>query len=150
MTDKRFARQVAHEMRRQQRRRRMLLWLLLLAAVAAAAMYLRCGTGWGIGGWGFGNGDGEGQGTKQIIDTEPKTCGIRISKDGITVDGKPMTRDEAVAACKKTAGAHVKVIGDTLQGDWEALKLALQQGGATIRSIEQPRSPGSGSGSGSN
>jgi hypothetical protein len=150
MTDKQFARQVAREMHRQRRRRRMLLWLLLLAIVAAAAMYLRCGTGWGIGGWGFGQGDGEGEGSKRIIDTEPKTCSVRISKAGITVDGKKMTREETVAACKKTAGAHVKVIGDTLQGDWEALKVALQEGGVTIRSIEQPRAPGSGSAAGSN
>jgi len=147
MTDKRFARDVAREMHRQHRRRRMLLWLLLLAAVGAAAMYLRCGQGWGIGGLGRGDGEGEGQGTKTVVDTGPKTCAVRIAKDGITVDGKPMSRDEAVAACKKTAGADVVVIGDTLQGDWEALKVALQQGGVTIRSIKQPRAPGAGSGS---
>ena len=127
----------------------MLLWLLLLAVVGAAAMYLRCGQGWGIGGFGTGNGDGEGEGksTQTAVDTGPKTCAVRIAKDGITVDGKPMSRDEAVAACKQTTGAEVVVIGDTLQGDWEALKVALQQGGVTIRSIKQPRAPGAGSGS---
>jgi len=145
MTDKRFARDVAREMHRQQRRRRLTLWTLLLAAVAAAAMYLRCGAGWGIGG--RGDGEGEGQGTKTAVDTGPKSCAVRISKDGITVDSKPMTQDQAVAACKKTSGAEVTVIGDTRQGDWEALKTALQQGGVTIRSIKQPRAPGSGAGS---
>lgn len=148
MTDKRFARDVAREIHHQQRRRRLTLWTLLLVAVTAAALYLRCGRGWGIGGRGDGEGEGTSPGTQPVVDTGPKVCAVRISKDGITVDGKPLSRDEAVVACKRLLGAEVTVIGDTLQGDWEALKTALQQGGVTIRSIKQPRAPGSGSGSG--
>ena len=143
MTDKRFARDVAREMHRQQRRRRMLLWLLLLAAVGAAAMYLRCGQGWGIGGFGTGNGEGEGQGTKSVVDTGPKTCAVRIAKDGITVDGKPMSRDEAVDACKATTGVDVLRTGDSRQGDWEELRAALEAAGVKDIRTREAVGPGS-------
>jgi hypothetical protein len=126
-SDRRFARDVAKQLDRRRTRRRLTLWTLLLALVAAAALYLRCGQGFGLGGLG-GFGEPGGSGSERSL-VAPARCAIRVSANGITVDGKPMQRDEAVAACKATAGADVVVTGDARQGDWDDLRSALDAAG---------------------
>jgi len=119
--NKQFATEVAKQLERRGRRRRLAFLTIVLALVAAAASYLRCGNGWGIGGWSLGA-----QGPERHISSVAKPrCMIRVSARGITVDDKPKTRDEAVAACKETDGAIVTITGDARQGTWDELKAAL-------------------------
>ncbi len=124
-----FAKDVAKHMDRRQQRRRLVRLVVVLAAVIAAALYLRCGRGWGTGGEGPGPG---GSVANAARDAGPKRCAIRVTAQGITVDGKPATSDQAVAACKKTAGATVIVTGDAPEGSWTSLKAALDDAGITI------------------
>jgi len=123
--DRQFTRDVAKQVDRRQVRRRVGLWSMLLAAVAAAAMYLRCGDGLGLGGGGKGAGDGDAPHTA----VAPVRCSIRVARGGITVDGKPKSRDEAVAACKAASGADLVVTGDAREGDWTELYAALVAAG---------------------
>jgi hypothetical protein len=133
--DPTLARDVARQLDRRRMRRRLLLWSALLALVAAAAMYLRCGDGFGLGG--PGKGPGEGGEVRPVAG--PKRCDLRVAKAGITVDGKPMLRDEAVAACKAAGGADVVVTGDAREGDWKDLRGALETAGVTEIAVHDRR-----------
>ena len=131
--DPQLTRDIAKQIDRRRLRRRLLVWTMLLAAAVVAAMYLRCGAGFGLGagpGSGEGAGPGSGPGSAQGL-TGAKRCAIRVAASGITVDGKPMLRDEAAAACAATAGADVVVTGDARQGDWADLRSALVTAGVT-------------------
>lgn len=120
-----LAKDVATELDRRRRGRRLAFLTLCAAAIAAAVLYLRCGHGWGIGGKGATEEARNEPGSGSAEATAPKRCTVRVSSEGITVDGKLMTRDEAVAACKQTEGALVTVTGDARQGDWDELEAAL-------------------------
>lgn len=122
-----LARDVATELERRRRRRKVTFYALLIAAVIAAVTYLRCGSGWGLGGTGKGEGKGPGAGPGSAQTEGPKRCVVRVDSKGITVDGKQMKREEAVAACKRTDGALITVTGDARQGDWDDLKAALDK-----------------------
>ncbi len=107
------------------------MFAVLAAAIAAAILYGTCGHGWG-----FGKGGGGGAGLHPVAaiatDAGPHRCAIRVAAGGITVDGKPRSRDQAVAACKATTGADVVVTGDARQGDWDDLRAALTAAHITI------------------
>lgn len=115
-----FAKSVAKELDRRHRRRRTAIFGSLLLLVALGAMYLRCGPGFGLGGWGPG---GEGSATVKT-ETAPRRCQLRLAATGLTIDGKPGTRDEAVAACK-AVGADLVITGDAREGDVHDLRDAL-------------------------
>ena len=148
------ARQVAREIEHRRARRKILLLLLLAAAIALAIMYGTCGRGWGLGaGKGEGEGEGSGPGSGKalvegpLVDAGPVRCSIFIASEGITVDNKKVTQDEAVAACKAAgAQADVTVAGDVVQKDWDALEQALSAAGVAW-SKQGAMNPGSGSGS---
>ena len=126
-----LAKDVASELESRRRRRRLALLLIWAIAIALAVLYLRCGSGWGLGGKGDGKGEGRGAiGSSQT--PGPKRCVVRVSAEGIIVDGKKATKDEAVAACKATEGALVTVTGDARQGDWDELRTALDAAGVKI------------------
>lgn len=134
--NRKFAKDVATQLERKRRNRRLIFLAVWAALIVAAAVYLRCGRGWGLGG-GKGSGTGTGSGSALGIaavpaDAGPKRCSLRVSSEGILVDGAKMTRDEAVAACNKTDGAMVTVTGDARQGDWDELRAALQAVGVKI------------------
>lgn len=59
-------------------------------------------------------------------------CTVRVARDGIFVDGAARTRDEAVALCRKTAGATVTVEEGTAPETWRELRAALQATGTKI------------------
>ena len=122
--DKRFAKDVAIQIERRRRGRRRVLALFWLVVILGALVYLRCGEGFGLGGSGIGTGKGTGVETK--VPTNPVRCVVRVSAEGITVDGKLMKTHEAVAACRKTDGALVTVTGDARQGDWDELRVAFE------------------------
>jgi hypothetical protein len=122
--DKKFAKTVAKEMDRRRTRRRIFLWLAILGLVIAAALYLRCGSGWGTGGKGEGKG-GPAVGSA-AVDAGPLRCSIRLDAKGISVGGRQMPRASAIALCKRTSGADVLITGDARQGDWDALRAALE------------------------
>ncbi len=128
--DDRFARDVAKQLDRRRMRRKLGWWTAVLALLVAAALYLRFGGGFGLGLGGLGKGSGSagGPGSAHTL-TAPRRCAIRVTASGIIVDGKPMPRDEAVDACKATAGADVVVTGDARQGDGDALLDALKAAG---------------------
>jgi len=150
------ARQVAKELDRRQTRRKIFLFLLLAAAIAAAIIYGTCGKGWGLGkGKGEGEGEGSGPGSGKAlvevppIDAGPVRCAIFIASEGITVDSKKVTPDEAVAACKAAgAQADVMVAGDVVQKDLDTLEQALTSAGVAWAK-QGAMNAGSGSGSGS-
>jgi hypothetical protein len=140
---RRLARDVARRMDRRRLQRKMVLWTGLLAAIVLAVTYLTCGQGWGIGGKGKGEGEGgAGTAVKPAVDAKPRRCSIKLSPEGITVDGKQASREEAVKLCKgkHLQGADVTVTGDTRQGDWDDLRGALDAAGITIFKRE-PKSP---------
>ena len=133
--DKRFAKDVAKHLDRRRMRRKFAFWTSALGLAVLAVMYVTCGRGFGIGGKGEGSGSGRGSGSGSVVaiaDAGPQRCQIRVTADGIAVDGMKMTRDEAVAACKVTTGADVVVTGDARQGDWDALKAALDAAGVAL------------------
>jgi hypothetical protein len=137
-SDRRFARDVAQQLDRKRVRRKLGLWSVLLAIVAAAAMYLRCGAGFGLGGGGKGPGEGGESTQTQRAATGPVRCALRLSGTGITVDGKPMSRDDAAAACKAIGGADLIVTGDAREGDRPALLRALGAAGITDIVVQEP------------
>ena len=126
-----LARDVASELERRRRRRRVLSLLVVAAAIAAALLYLRCGAGWGTGGKAPGKGPGTGV-VGSAATPGPKRCVVRVTVEGISVDGKLMKQPEAVAACKATEGALITVTGDARQGDWDDLRTALEGAGVQI------------------
>lgn len=126
-----LAKDVASELERRRRRRKVIFFVVWAAAIVAAILYLRCGRGWGTGGKGPGKGPGTGA-TGSAQTQGPKRCTVRVSAEGITVDGKKQTRAEAVAACKQTEGALITVTGDARQGDWDELRTALEAAGVEI------------------
>ncbi len=144
VTDRKLAKDVAKELDRRRWRRKILLWGALVGAIALAVMYGTCGAGWGIGN-GKGSGEGSGPGSGATLATVPdgvmRRCKILLASTGISVDGTPATRDEAVARCKSTAGADVIVTGDTRQGEWDALRKALDKAGIEVFKRER-RAPG--------
>jgi hypothetical protein len=119
---------LAKEIDRRRVRRRLVVLTGGLAAAIAALFYARCGTGWGTGGKGAGEG-GSAKGVIVIPYDATARCAIRLAANGLTLDGKPSTRDAAIAACKKTAGADVLITGDARQGDWDDLRGALEAAG---------------------
>ncbi|MDX2090518.1 MAG: hypothetical protein SFX73_21850 [Kofleriaceae bacterium] len=140
-TDKKLASEVAKQLDRRHMRRKILVLGALTGAIVFAVTHLTCGKGFGIGGKGKGDGDGKGKGPGSgtiavTVDAAPARCAVRVHAKGITVDGKDATRDQAVTACKAAPGADVVITGDARQGDWEALKTALEQAGVTIYSRE--------------
>ena len=119
-----FAKDVAKQLDRRRQRRRLAFLAAGAALVVLAIMFLRCGSGWGLGG--KGSGGGGGSAGEPAHDAGPKRCAIRVDAKGISVDGKPETRAEAVSACAKTTGADVVVTGDARQGTWDELRAALE------------------------
>jgi hypothetical protein len=59
-------------------------------------------------------------------------CTLRVTAKGIYVDGYPKSREQAVAACKRTACAVVAIDDDALAGEWEKLQAALLRAGIPI------------------
>lgn len=146
--DRQFAKDVAKQLERRRTRRRLMLWTLFLGALAAAILYMRCGGGWGLGGAGKGAGSGGGSVAPLLtpVDAGPRRCEVRIAASGISVDGKPASVQDAVAACKPTMGAAVLVTGGAKQGDWEDLKAAFDVAGIEVARVE-PKDESSGSAS---
>jgi hypothetical protein len=144
---------MAKHLDRRQMRRKLLLWALLIGAIVLAASYLTCGQGFGLGGKGKGAGKGAGSGPGSVqpllstADAGPFRCEIRVAASGITAGGKPVTVDEAIAACKGATAAEVLVTGGARQGDWEDLKAALDRAGIQILRVE-PKGGSAAAGSG--
>ncbi len=136
--DRQFARDVAREIDRRRMRRRVTLWTALLAVIAVALMYLRFGDGLGIGGGRPGLGGGDDGSARARSLAEPARCVIRIAASGLTVDGRAMSRDDAVAACKTAPGVDVRVAGDVREGDWQALRAALRAAGIQNLTVIDP------------
>jgi hypothetical protein len=120
---------------RKQKKRGLLVWGAIAGLIALAIMYWRCGGGFGIGGGG-GLGGGKGE-VARTIDAGVPRCQLRLAADGITVDGEAMSQADAVSACKKAGGAEVVVTGDARQGDWDALRAALDEAGVR-KSLSEP------------
>lgn len=115
------AKEVAKALESRQRRRKLVMLLALAAIIAAVVLFGTCGGGFGLG---KGSGTGDGSGSAQaVVDAPAPRCKLVVSKDGITVDDKKSTRDDAIKACK--AGADVIVTGDAREGDWKELEAAL-------------------------
>jgi hypothetical protein len=124
-SSKQFAKDVAKELAKRQRRRKWMTLGVVAGLIVLAVVYLRCGRGWGVGGDGSGSGSGSGMGVVSSFDAGVRRCVIRVSSAGIAVDGKPMKKDEAVAACRDKGAADVVVTGDAREGDWAELRTAL-------------------------
>jgi hypothetical protein len=152
--DRRLAKDVARHLDRRRMRRKVFLWLVIIGAIVLAVMYLTCGRGWGLGGKGKGDGAGSGPGSVKgllsTVDAARGPCQVRIAASGISIEGKTVTAEEAVAACK-AEGAKVQVTGGARRSDRAALKAAFKR--AEILATWDPPdddegSAGSGAGSG--
>jgi hypothetical protein len=127
-----FAKDVARELDKRQRRRKFVLLLVWGALIVAAVLYLRCGRGWGLGGRGDGS---EGAGSTSGSSANPPTatadqrCQVRVSSDRVTLDGKPATSEQIIAACKTV---DVIVTGDAREGAWKQLCGALDAAHVSI------------------
>lgn len=128
--ESKLANDVAKQLDRRRMRRRLLALGVIVGAIVLAVLYLTCGHGWGLGGSGKGKGEGAGSGT--AVDPGPRRCVIRVTAAGITLGGKPATREAVVKACKATTGADVVVTGDARQGDWDELRAALETANIVI------------------
>jgi hypothetical protein len=125
--DRKLARDVARQLDRRRTRRRLTVWSALLALVIAAASYLRFGGG--LGGLGLGGGHGDGDELNRAL-TGSQRCAIRISASDLTVNGRPTSRDAAIAACKVAPGVDIFPTGDVRHGDVEELEAAVKAAGA--------------------
>lgn len=133
-SDRQFARDVAKQIDRRRGRRKLTLWTALLGLVAAGAAYLRCGGhGLGLGGLGLGGaGDGDRPAASEAH------CEIRLAADGLSVAGKAMSRDAAIAACKSMATIDVTITGAARHGDRQALLAALHAANLKFALHEPP------------
>lgn len=127
---------VASELERRRRRRKLFFFIVWAALIIAALLWIRCGRGWGTGGKDPGQGPST-ESVQPVMTTGPKRCVVRVSAEGIAVDGTLMKREDAVAACKQTEGALVTVTGDARQGDWDELRAAFEAEGVPIFTREQ-------------
>jgi hypothetical protein len=59
-------------------------------------------------------------------------CTLRVSTKGILVDGDRKSRAEAVATCKRTAGAIVIIDDNAPADEWKALQTALGREGVPL------------------
>jgi hypothetical protein len=125
--DRKFARDVARHLDRRRTRRRLTLWSALLALVIAAAAYLRLGGGLGTLGLGGGRGDGD---EERRSLAGPQRCTIQLSASDVTVNGRAMPRDAAIATCKVAPRTDIFPTGDVRHGDLEELEAALKAAGA--------------------
>jgi hypothetical protein len=108
--------------------RRLLVATVVAAAIVLAVLYLRCRGGLGLGG-GAVEGIDRRPEVRPAVDAAVARCQLRLARDGLTVDGRPASADEALTACRAAGAADVVVTGDARQGDWEALRAALEAGG---------------------
>jgi hypothetical protein len=142
---KQLAKDVARNLDARRRKRKLIMIALVVALIALAIMFFGFG-----GGFGFGKGKGKGAGTGSgsvaaAPDAGPARCTVRVTVEGITVDGKQATQAEAVATCEARGAADVVVTGDARQGAWDDLKKAFEEAGVAVY-----QRAGSGAGSGSN
>jgi hypothetical protein len=137
--DRQFARDVAKQIDRRRVRRRVTVWSALLALIAAGAAYLRCGGGLGLGGGGLGLGGAGDAPAHQAA--APARCAIRVAAEGILVDSKPRSRDEAIAACRSAARVDIYPTGDVPHREPQALGAALRAAGARDVQIHEPPRP---------
>jgi hypothetical protein len=132
--------------RRRDERKRRVPWLLLIlvAALAAFLLYAECGGSWGLG---TGGSDDIGASSTDsprkpavtLPDAGAPRCQLRLGADGITVDERAVSQEEALAVCKKAGGADVVVSGGARPGDWGALRTRLEADGIAtfVRGVAQ-------------
>jgi hypothetical protein len=60
---------------------------------------------------------------------QPPRCQVRLDATGLTLAGSPAERAAVIAACKEMGAADVVVTGDAAQGQWDALRGALDKAG---------------------
>jgi hypothetical protein len=145
---KQLARDVARNLEARRRKRKVVVILLVVALIVAAIMFFGFGGGFGFG-KGKGKGAGPGSGTGAVAaspDAGPPRCMVRVTVEGIAVDGKTATQAEAVETCKARGAADVVVTGDARQGAWDDLEAAFEAAGVAVY---QRGGAGSGTGSGS-
>lgn len=124
-----LARDVAKELERRARIRKIIILAAVVGLIVLIVTYLKCGGGFGFGGAGAGDGGGSGSAKHAVDDPKAKRCSLRLDAKGLSLDGKKATQAEALAACKKAGRADVVVTGDARQGDWDALRAALDEAG---------------------
>ena len=61
-----------------------------------------------------------------------RRCTLRISARGIFVDGDPMSSVDAVAYCKRTEGALVRIEDGAPAHEWDQTRAALEREGVAI------------------
>jgi hypothetical protein len=141
--DRQLARDVAKQLDRRRIKRKMGLWTALFGLIAAAALYVRCGDGFGLGGGGRGPGGGDD--SSRRVASSGLRCAIRLTASGIAVDGKKMSRDQAVHKCADIGGAYILVTGDARHGDKDELLDALRAAGIKDIKVDEAHAPTAGS-----
>lgn len=139
---RRLAKDVARQLDRRRTGRRLAGLLALAAVIAAIVLFFRFGLGAGRGageGPGAGPGPGSGSARALVAPTTTPPCRVRVTGEGLRLDGGAATREQILASCERAGAADVVVTGDARQGDWDELKVALEA--ADVRIDLTSRSP---------
>jgi hypothetical protein len=98
---------------------------LVAGAGVLAYLLLRGGRG---AGWG-----GAGTGDDIAGEAKPRTwCHVRLDGKGLSLEGRPVSKDEAIAACRAADAAEVLVTGDSIAGAVDDLLISLRRAGVRM------------------
>ena len=102
--------------------------LALIAGGGALAWLLLHGGGFGLGG-----------GSSEASDAPPPAgpCHLRLDSRALTLDGREVTSDDAIASCRASGRAELLITGDAIAGVADQLVAALKRAGVAV-AIKNP------------
>src|SRR5689334_17028486 len=93
--------------------------LALVAGGGVLAWLFFRGRGFGLGsgpGLGFGGSEGDGSGPSVTPTPPAAPCHLRLDDKTLTLDGRAVSRDEAIATCAAAGRAEVLITGAAIAG----------------------------------
>ena len=102
--------------------------LALIAGGGALAWFLLHGGGFGLGGGG---------GAPADAPSPAEPCRLRLDSRTLTLDGRQVTSDDAIASCRASGRAELLVTGDAIAGVADQLLAALKRAGVAV-AIKNP------------
>jgi hypothetical protein len=102
--------------------------IALVAGGGALAWLLLHGGGFGLGGGGSDE-------TDAPVPAGP--CHLRLDSRALTLEGREVTNDDAIATCRASGHAEVLITGDAIAGVADQLVAALKRAGVAV-AIKNP------------
>ena len=102
--------------------------IALIAGGGALAWLLLHGRGFGLGGGG-----------SEASETPPPAgpCHLRLDSRALTLDGREVASDDAIASCRASGRAELLITGDAIAGVADQLVAALKRAGVAV-AIKNP------------